>query len=174
MPQEYNVPDWFTPEYRKAMGVVLDELDYAFQLSLTTDEVLRYIEDHETDGPRSQREVERTRIIWWGDSFNVGYMALFYAPPHIYRHLFPSAARAAVEIHPRKPSAAEESALPYTLAKSLSVEHSRPERVHQIRVSFSAEEIKVIASVLEAPSLRNDECGAVAANALQDYWLKHS
>jgi hypothetical protein len=171
MPQEYNTPDWFTPEYHKTMESALRKLDETFRLSLTTDEVLRYIEDHESDGPRPRRELERAKLIWWGDSFNIGYTALFSAPPHIYRHLFHSASRSAIEVFLRGPSAAEESDLPCALAKSLSVEYSGIERVREIQSSFSEKEKEALVLVLKVLSLRHDECGAIAVAALQSYWL---
>ena len=173
MPQNYNIPIWFTPQYRRDMSSVLSQLDSAFQLDMTIGDVLRYVADHELDGPRSGREVDRTRIIWWGNDFNIGWHALFAAPPVIYRHLFPSAAKSAIEVYESGPSAAEDDALTSELAESLSLEHEGLARVSAIDSVCSEIERQSIVAVLRIIGLRKDvdECGSIALKALQDYWL---
>ena len=153
------------------MYSVLSQLDSAFQLDMTENEVLRYVADHELDGPRSGREVDRTRIIWWGSDSNIGSHALFTAPPVIYRHLFPSAAKSAIEVYESGPSSAEDGILSDPIAESLSVEHEGLARVSAIDSVFSETERQSVVAVLRLIALMEYATGSIASKALQDYWL---
>ena len=170
MPKLYNTPEWFTPTYDQQAQSTCSKLDSTFVLNMSDAEVLQYIHTRQLNGPSSDSVVQLSKISWWGRDYNLGFNILFNAPPFIYKHLFPSAAKAALLVHERGPSAAEDSMIPCALAESLSVEHCGLTRVKSLSDDLSPLERKAVALVLKLLASRNDNCGESALLALASYW----
>ncbi len=155
------------------MPLVLAQVESAFQLEMTEEEVLRLVAHMELDGPRSGREVETSRIIWWGSGSNIGYHALTAAPPDVYRHLFPSAAKAAIEVFEKGPSAAEDGFLIEPLMSPLTDYECEFRKAAAIDWVLSPAEREAVIAVLQLIAMRKEweEEGHLAERALEDYWL---
>lgn len=174
MPFEYNIPDWLDEEYIAEMRRILANLDEVFVPQWTLEALFRYKAEHELDGPQEVRSPVPEEIVWWGRGYNIGHMALFSAPGPIYRELFPSAARSAIEVYERGPSAAEESDQAYQLARSLSVRECGEARIRQISDLMTEEERMIVIAILSLIGRRRDDAGNLATKALTDFWLVHS
>lgn len=172
MPQRYSVPIWYSDQYNERMILVLQRLRETFQPVYSVKEVLMAIWQTTPHAYRRKRAVWKVhdRFVWHGQDFNVGYMQLFSASPEIYRHLFPSAAEASIEVRPSSPSPAEDGVLPYALAESLSPRHQGMARIAALSAAMTTEERHVVLDVLGLMALRNDEVSGVSAEAIQEFW----
>lgn len=170
MPFEYNTPDWLDEAYIAEMRRILAKLDEIFVPQMTLEALFRYKAEHELDGPQEVRSPVPDQIIWWGKDYNIGHTALFSAPGPIYRELFPSAARSAIEVFERGPSAAEETDQAYQLGRSLSVKECGRSRVEEISGSLTFEQKCLVCDVLRLISRRLDDAGRMAKDAILDYW----
>ena len=170
MPFEYNIPDWLDEDYIAEMRRILAKLDEVFVPQMTLEALFRYKAEHELDGPQEVRTPVPDEIIWWGKGYNIGHTALFTAPGPIYREFFPSAARSAIEVYERGPSAAEESELAYQLARSLSVKECGLSRLEEMSGSLTFEQKRLVCATLKLISRRSDDAGRMAKDAILDYW----
>lgn len=170
MPFDYNTPDWLDEDYIAEMRRILARLDEVFLPQMTLEALFRYKAEHELDGPQEVRSPVPDEIIWWGKGYNIGHTALFSAPGPIYRELFPSAARSAIEVYEKGPSAAEESDQAYQLARSLSVSECGLQRIEEISLALTPAQKQIVCDLLNLFSRRLNDEGRMARNALTDYW----
>lgn len=170
MPFEYNIPAWLDEDYIADMRRILAKLDEVFVPQMTLEALFRYKAEHELDGPQEVRTPVPDQIIWWGKGYNIGLAALFTAPGPIYRELFPSAVRSAIEVYEKGPSAAEESDQAYQLARSLSVSECGLQRIEEISMSLTLAQKQIVCDCLGLISRRLNDEGRMARNALTDYW----
>jgi hypothetical protein len=171
MPFEYNTPDWLDETYIAEMRRILAKLDEVFVPQMTLEALFRYKAEHELDGPQEFRIPVPDQIIWWGKGYNIGHAALFSAPGPLYRELFPSAARSAIEVYEKGPSAAEESDQAYQLVRSLSVSECGLQRIEEIAMSLTLEQKHIVCDCLGLISRRLNDEGRIASNAVLDFWM---
>jgi hypothetical protein len=168
MPQDYNIPSWYDSDYDKKTEEVLALIETAFRTALTWEDLAMI---SETCGYCVAPDLaSHAGLDWDSPASNIGTRALFECPPQVFRLLFPSIARAAIEMLPRTRSAADDEYLVDELANSLAVEVAGLERIVSIAENLTNVETEALVAWLVFVSTRDNECGWKAKRAIAIFW----
>ncbi len=168
MPRDYNIPSWYDSGYDERTEAVLVLVETAFRTALTPEEMAVI---SETCGYCASADLaSHARLDWDSPASNMGTRALFECPPHVFRLLFPSIARAAIEVFPRTRSAADDENLVDELTSSLAVEEAGLERIRSIADNLTHSETEALVAWLAFVATRDNECGWKARRAIATFW----
>ncbi len=168
MPQEYNIPSWFDSDYDERTVAVLALVQTAFRTELTSEDLAMISES--CGYCVASNLASHARLDWDSPASNVGTRALFECPAHVLRLLFPSIARAAIELFPRTRSAADDENLVDELTSSLAVEDVGLGRIGSIAENLTNLETEALVAWLVFVSTRDNECGWKAKRAIAMFW----
>jgi hypothetical protein len=168
MPRDYNIPSWYDSDYDKKTEEVLALIETAFRTALTWEDLAMI---SETCGYCVASDLaSHAGLDWDSPASNIGTRALFECPPQVFRLLFPSIARAAIEMLPRTRSAADDEYLVDELTSSLAVEGAGLERVRSIADNLTHSETEALVAWLVFVATRDNECGWKAKRAIAMFW----
>jgi hypothetical protein len=168
VPRDYNIPSWYDSDYDEKMEAVLALVETSFRVALTSEDLAMI---SETCGYCVASDlVSHAGLDWDSPASNVGTRALVECPPHVFRLLFPSIARVAIELFPRTRSAADDEYLVDELTSSLAVEEAGLERVRSIADNLTHSETEAVVAWLAFVATRDNECGWKARRAIAMFW----
>lgn len=179
MPRGYNIPDWLNEAYLKKMDEVLELFQEPFEFAESDDDVLQALDESIPYGtawlglpPRVRNPDEK--IVWIGEGWNIGAMALLECEAWIVRRLLPQTIRECTFVPVLGVSVAE-SGIPLYLVKSVTPSEHNLNKLNEIVALMNEREVHLVVSFLELMTLRvGFEEGDLAKIALNTFWYKLS
>lgn len=178
MPRGYNTPAWLSEAYVEKMDEVLELFQEPFEFAESDDDVLQALDESIPYGeawlgnPRVRNPDEK--IVWIGEGWNIGAMALRHCEAWILRRLLPQAIYECTFLPVMGESAAETD-IPLYLVESVTPFEHNLSTLNEIVALMSEREVHLVISFLELMTLRvGFEEGDLAKTALNTFWYKLS